>query len=91
MEFIANVAQKYFLIFCYLTLLLVGLLDELDCISLFYIVYLFICLVIHILHDHGRRNVMKFWGILLIASGTCTFFTADAPRNHLNRSVCLSV
>ncbi len=52
-------------------MLLVGLLDQLSLMTMFYLVFLFVCLVIHMQFPgkSGRKIVKGIWGIVVIVSG----------------------
>jgi hypothetical protein len=68
-ECIQATVNKLALPVCYVALLLVGVLDSLSFFSLFYLMFLFLCLIAHMLSTRGDKFVKGIWTFLVIGSG----------------------
>ncbi len=57
--------EQYALFLCYIAMLLVGILSSVGVISLFYLVFLFVCLLIHMSATKPLRYVRAIWPVLI--------------------------
>eukprot|EP01114_Cavostelium_apophysatum_P013947 TRINITY_DN3486_c0_g1_i8.p1 TRINITY_DN3486_c0_g1~~TRINITY_DN3486_c0_g1_i8.p1 ORF type:complete len:2315 (-),score=561.17 TRINITY_DN3486_c0_g1_i8:52-6996(-) len=68
LDLVVYYCMKYSLFVSYLSLLLVGLLDELSLVSLFYLNFLFFCCALHMASRHSLKHIKRVWGTLVFTS-----------------------